>query len=144
MKQTHDMELERTVHGALSDLPLRSAPASLEVRVLEELARHAALPWWRRGFLQWPRTVRALFVSVCAALGGLTVFAGARMAWPVRPGRAVERAFAVASAAGDVLSALAHSIPLGWIYEVLVFAAVLYALLFALGAAAYRSLYLDA
>jgi hypothetical protein len=139
-----ELELERIARRALRDLPVRCAPASLEVRVLEELARRAALPWWHRGFAQWPRAVRAIFIGICAAIGGLTVLGGARIAWTVSPGRGVERIIAIASAVADAASALVHAIPLLWIYEALVIAAVLYAVLFALGAAAYRTLYLEA
>lgn len=144
LPQDSELELDRVVQRALGDLPLRPAPPNLESRVLEELSRRAALPWWRRSYRQWPQVVRALFVGVCASLGGLTVLAGARMAWTVRPGHALERLSTIAGAAGDALSALAHAIPLAWIYEACVFAAVLYVVLFALGAAAYRTLYLEA
>ncbi len=139
-----ELELERIVQGALRTLPLRHAPSSLEVRVLGELARRAELPWWRRSFLQWPRSARAILVGICVALGGLTSLGGTRIGWMVNPGRGLERTIAVVSAAGDALSALAHAIPSVWIYEALVIGAALYAVLFALGAAAYRTLYLDA
>ena len=139
-----DLELERLVHRALRTLPPRRAPSSLEMRVLQELSQHAARPWWHRSFLQWPRAVRTLFVGVCTALGGLITLGGTRIVWTVHPGRGIERKIAVLRATGDALSALAHSIPPGWIYEALLFAALLYAVLFVLGAAAYRTLYLDA
>jgi len=143
-RHNSELELEEIVGRALRSLPVRSAPVSLEVRVLEELARRAAVPWWRRSFLHWPRAIRAIFMGICAAIGGLTVLGGTRIAWTMSPGRGVERIISIASAVADAASALAHAIPLIWIYEALVIAALLYAMLFALGAAAYRTLYLDA
>ena len=53
-----DEKLERLVGQVLRDQPLRRAPASLEARVLGELAARARLPWWRRGITTWPVAVR--------------------------------------------------------------------------------------
>ena len=61
-----DEKLERLVRQALRDQPLRRAPASLEARVLGELAARARLPWWRRGIASWPAAVRVPVIAVCA------------------------------------------------------------------------------
>jgi len=143
-----DLKLERLVGQALRELPLRRAPSNLESRVFVELARRAAMPWWQRSFLQWPRAARVLLLSVCTALGALTIVGGTRIVvtlGPVlRPARELDRALALLSASKNVIATLVGTIPPMWIYEGLALAAVLYATLFALGAAAYRTLYLEA
>ncbi len=70
-----DREHERLIERALRGLPMRRAPLTLESRVLGELQRRAALPWWRHSFAQWPPAARGTFVLLCAALAGL-VFRG--------------------------------------------------------------------
>jgi hypothetical protein len=139
-----DLKLERLVDRLLHDQPVRRAPLDLESRVFQELARRAALPWWRRSFVQWPRAVRAVFLGICVGLGALTILGGARIAVIGAPSHGLERALAVARAAADAVATIAHAVPLLWIYEALAVAAVLYAVMFALGAAAYRTLYLEA
>ena len=142
-----DFKLERLVDRALRALPVRLAPLDLELRVFEELARRAVLPWWRRSFIQWPRTARVLLLSVCTALCALTILGGARivvnLGAALRPARELDRALALLSTSKDVVATLVGAIPPMWIYEGLALAAVLYAVLFGLGAAAYRTLYLE-
>jgi len=76
--------LEREVSRALREVPLRRAPPSLESRVLAEIGRRAALPWWRRSFARWPRPARAGFTVTCGALVAALLAA----TWPWRaPGR---------------------------------------------------------
>lgn len=143
-----ELKLERLLDHALRQLPLRRAPLNLEARVFEELARRAALPWWRRSFMQWPKTARALLLGVCTALGSLTIVGGSRIAVgfgaALRPASELDRAQALLSAAKDLFATLVGTIPPMWIYEGLALAAGLYVALFALGAAAYRTLYLEA
>ena len=143
-----DLELERLVGQALRGLPMRRAPSNLESRVFGELARRAAMPWWQRSFLQWPRAARVLLLGVCTVLGALTIVGGARIVVNLGPAlgptRELDRALALLSASKDLIATLVGTIPPMWIYEGLALAAVLYAALFALGAAAYRTLYLEA
>ena len=113
-----EKDLEQRVHRALRQLPLRTAPPTLESRVHRELHRLATLPWWRRSFAHWPAAARAGFVVVCIALAGATLIEGA---WGWASTRALPQ----------------------WLYECLALGGLLYVLLFALGAAAYRALYLD-
>ena len=74
-------KLERLVSQVLRDQPLRQAPASLEARVLGELATRARQPWWRRGVASWPvggtcaghrglRRVRSTGMGSVALAGG--------------------------------------------------------------------------
>jgi hypothetical protein len=128
--------LDRTLH----ELPLRRAPLTLESRVLGELERRAALPWWRRSFAYWPPLARAAFVVICGALirlaflGGTTAVAGVRsLSW----------VGVLTASAGNLATLLAHTAPPTWAYEGIAVCAVLYAVLFGLGAAVYRTLYLQ-
>jgi hypothetical protein len=143
-----DLKLERLVDQALRELPVRRAPLNLESRVFEELARRAAMPWWQRSFVQWPRAARVLLLGVCTVLSGLTIVGGAQIVATlgpaVRPAGELDRALALLSTSKDLIATLVGTIPPMWIYEGLTLAAVLYAALFALGAAAYRTLYLEA
>jgi hypothetical protein len=134
--------LERLLDRALHGLPLRRAPAALESRLFGELERRAALPWWRRSFAHWPPPARAVFLVICGALielaflGGATAVAGARsLSWAREAGMLV-------ASAGNLAAVIAHTPP-AWVYEVIAVCAVLYAILFGLGAAVYRALYLQ-
>src|ERR1700691_1431904 len=95
-------ELERLLDRTLRERPLRSAPATLESRVLIELQRRAALAWWRRSFAHWPLPARAGFVVICAAL--------------------IRLAFVGGSAAVAGVSSLQefHALPLAWMHQALV------------------------
>jgi hypothetical protein len=131
--------LDRTVR----ELPVRRAPATLESRVLGELQRRAALPWWRRSFAHWPLLARAVFVAICGAsirlafLGGTTAAAGINsLSWAHQIGT-------LAASGRNLAALLAHTTPPAWTYEGIAVCAVLYAILFGLGAAAYRMLYLQ-
>jgi hypothetical protein len=140
--------LERLLERTLRELPLRQAPPTLESRVLGELQRRAALPWWRRSFAHWPPAARAAFVVMGAGLvklaflGGAWTAAGmgslhdsaAAMPW-------AHQAVAIVGAAGGFVISLVRAVPPDWIQDGLVVSAVLYAALFGLGIAAYRMLY---
>jgi hypothetical protein len=142
--------LARLVHRTLRALPDQHAPLTLEHRVLTEIGRRAALPWWRQSFGHWPAPVRAgfLLASVAAAAGialGAVNFGTAFETWPVA-GRLLGGFAWVASAGefarslGGAMAALGRSIPAGWIYGAVAGLAGAYAALIALGAASYRML----
>ena len=145
-----EQELERAVDEALRDLPLCRAPSTLVSRVLNELERRAALPWWRASFTHWPAAPRVAFIVICAALvaatilGGVSAFIGVRslnevaaqvLSW-------LHPLLAVMSSAGGVAALLMRVIPPLWLYGGMALGIVLYVALFGLGAAAYRTLYL--
>lgn len=133
------LELERSVGELLRALPPRTAPASLQARVLAQIGRRAALPWWRRSVRQWPALPRTAFVVVCVLLVGLTAVAGsAAVHWPL-PSPSL---LALLRAARDLSGTLARALPLSWLYALLGLLGLLYALVFALSATAYRWLYL--
>ena len=145
-----EQQLERALHQAFSGLKWRRAPGTLEARVVQELERRAALPWWRVSFAHWPVVPRVAFVVVCVALvaatilGGVFAFLGDRslnevtglvLAW-------VNPFLAVMSSVGGIAAVLVRIIPPLWLYGGLALGIMLYVALFGLGAAAYRTLYL--
>jgi hypothetical protein len=144
-----ERRIERAIDSALCELPLRKAPAGLEARVLAELSRRVALPWWRRSFASWPQIARIGFVLISIALAGLAFVGGV---WALQnlgspalgalstPG--ARHLFALLTVAGQ-LASLGHILPAHWLYEGLVASTLLYVLLFGLGITAYRTLYLD-
>jgi hypothetical protein len=150
MKPTDD-ESARSLRRVLHELPLRRAPATLEARVFGELARRAALPWWRRSFSHWPLLARAAFLVICAALIRLALLEGAAAAVGVRSLHEsgalsppwTHDVAVIAATAGSLLTLLARAVPPAWAYAGLAVGAMLYALLFGLGAAMYRTLYLQ-
>ena len=144
-----DRRLETTIDAALCELPLRPAPPSLELHVLEELSRRAALPWWRHSFAGWPGFARVGFVLMCVVLVGLALLGGVwamkNLGSPALGALSMPWArhlFALVGVAGE-LASLVRSVPPDWVYEGLAASVVLYAALFGLGIAAYRTLYLD-
>jgi len=146
-----DASLEALVGQLARNQPLRRAPDSLERRVLGQLARrHSNVPWWKKGFSDWPMAARASFLlasvgfvwlavagflSVTSYLGAGEI-AGTALSW-VRVG---------SNAASLMISAgtfVLHAIPPAWLYAAAVVAFVSYAMLFGLGTVAYRTLYVE-
>ena len=151
MNPHDEQKLERLIHRTLRELPSRKAPATLEERVMAEIARRAALPWYRQSFAHWPIAVRAVFVLGCAATVGaiwsatlwaaggfevaqLRVALASQLGW-------IESARALAGAVASFCEIVLRNIPALWLYGTLTVAGALYATFFGLGAAAYRSLY---
>lgn len=146
-------KLERLIHRTLRELPARRAPATLEERVMAEIARRAEQPWWRLGFAHWPVAARVAFLFVSAGL--VTVIWNATL-WASSGFDAaqfehafatqllwIENARAVANAVVGFGEIVLRHIPALWLYGGLAIAAALYAAFFGLGAAAYRSLYVQ-
>ena len=141
----HHEKLERLIHRALCELPLRHAPDTLAARVLAELERRAALPWWRQNYAHWPLVARAAFFLGTAALAALLVaglFSLTRAGGPAQ----LAGGFAwltqmrdLAWTAFDTAAALWRSIPPLWLYGALAALAACYATLVGVGAAAYRT-----
>jgi hypothetical protein len=144
-----EAELEAAIDAALRELPLRSAPPSLELNVLGEISRRAALPWWRCSFARWPAFARIGFVLMCIVLASLALLGGVwamhNLSSPALGALAAPWArnlTALVGVAGE-LAALVRIVPPNWVYEGLAASVALYAALFGLGIAAYRTLYLD-
>ncbi len=138
-----DERLERLLVQGLRDLPLRKAPASLETRVFGELSRRESFAWWQRSFAHWPLAPRAAFVSICVALVVLTLLGslsadefGGTLLSLLHP------VLVIAASAGGLAALLVRVIPPLWLYGGMAVGVMLYVMLFGLGAAAYRTLYL--
>jgi hypothetical protein len=146
----HD-KLERVIHRTLRELPPRRAPRTLEQRVLAELERRAALPWWRKNFAHWPLVARAGFILLCAGIARLGLMLGFSTTagdGPVpfkeafaQPYAWMENGLAVVHAITGFFDIIFRNIPPLWLYGGLAFFATMYLALFGLGAAAYKALH---
>jgi len=135
--------LERLLDRKLRELPLRLAPRTLEIRVIRELERRAALPWWRRSFAHWPLPARVGFLVICGALISVALVGGATAVTGIRSLSWVRELGGLTASAANLVAALAGIQPPTWAYAAMAVCAVLYAILFGLGAAVYRALYLE-
>ena len=138
-------ELERWLQRVLRELPSRRAPGTLQARVLGELQRRAVQPWWRRSFAHWPLPARLAFVAICIGCTGLALLGGD---WTVTAlgslGSGAAKTMLPVQQAWGLISAVARRLMSSiWLYPALSAAAALYAMLFGLGAVAYRTLYLE-
>ena len=144
-------QLEKLIHQTLRSLPAQRAPHSLEARVLAAIEARAALPWWKQSFVRWPLAARVAFfvgsagVAKLGLMGVVWAMAGfdrvqftsafsTQFTW-------IQTTSAVVANVGDFFGLLYRSIPPLWLYGGLAFVALMYAALFGLGAAAYRTLY---
>lgn len=150
MKNSPD-ELEKFIHQTLRSLPERSAPRTLEARVLAAIDARAALPWWKHAYADWPLAARIVFLVVSGALAKLALMAAV---WVMGDVRSMELAhivtapmewFALArrmvEGTHDFALVVLRNIPAVWLYGTLASIAAIYATLFGLGATAYRTLY---
>jgi hypothetical protein len=150
--ETVDREMEARLGEALRALPERRAPPTLESRVLDALARRSPLPWWRRGFGEWPAAARVAFGVTSAALVVLTVLAAAAatadlgslgashaISTPVLHEASVF--LVIVRTLNILLTSLLSS---SWVLGCLIASAALYAALFGLAITGYRTLYLNA
>jgi hypothetical protein len=142
MNDPHD-PLERLLDRTLRELPPRRAPPTLESRVFAELERRASLPWWRRNFAHWPRMARAGCLLICTGSAGVAVAGAAAAAADVRSLYWAREIGSLMASGGNLFALLAGISPPLWFYEGIAVCGVLYAALFGLGAALYRTLYLQ-
>jgi hypothetical protein len=147
MNRPHDNsdDLERFVDQTLRELPQRQAPRTLESRVLAELARRAALPWWRRNFAQWPLLARVTFLLASfGSAAAMWIFASTDVfRLPTFPPTWVRSLGHVAASMIDLAVSLVRQIPPGLLYSVLALCVLLYGALLALGAVGYHIFYVD-
>lgn len=145
-----DEKLERLVGQALREQPLRRAPASLEARVLGELAARARLPWWRRGIASWPAAVRVPVIAGCAVcvplVWVLSLWLAARLVTAIRsrvagPLATLHEAGQMLASLGATATHLFQIIPREWLLGGILATATVYAVLFALIAVGYSLLY---
>ena len=139
-----EQQLERLIDKALRDQPSLRAPASLQDRVLAEIARRAVAPWWQGSFSGWPAVARVLFLVVSAGFVKLVLEASHLVAGPIDSTARNSALFAEVSWIPGLFSsfgAALHGLPSLWVYGALGVLAVLYLTLFGVSAAAYRTLY---
>jgi len=148
MKKMSPEELEKFIHRELRSLPARSAPRSLESRVLSAIEQRTAIPWYHQSWNYWPVAVRVLFLIFATGVaGGVVVMfysgfdshavateAGERLGF-------LTRIYHVATWISSLASQVVANIPPLWLYGGMAFIAMLYATFLGLGAAAYRTLY---
>lgn len=144
-------ELEQFIHQTLRSLPDRSAPRSLEARVLAAIEARASLPWWKQSYAQWPLAARCAFLVASGAMAAVVLLAtvwvmsgaeGAYLAATLtREFAWITRISAAVVGIGEFCAVLLRSIPPVWLYGGLAALAAVYATLFGLGATAYRTLY---
>jgi len=138
------------MHRVLRGLPDRKAPSGLEARILMELSRRAALPWWRKSFSHWPSAVRISFLAL-SVLAAILLGSGLVMLGNSNGAHALSGGFSnaynwyllardIAVSARDRVAGLAASVPSLWLYGGVVALAAGYASLAAFGAATYRVL----
>jgi hypothetical protein len=142
--------LERVMTRVLAGQAARRAPATLSDRVMAELARRAALPWWRRGFADWPLAARIALVLALGSLlwlvltlpGGAAADAGAALRGEVASTLAGWSAalHALGAVADELRALLSRAVPATWVYGIAAVIAALYASFFGLGAATYKLL----
>ena len=145
-------QLEAQLHAVLRSQPARRAPASLESRVLAEIARREALPWWHRNYTFWPAPVRIAFLVLgvaavaAAVLGSMYLLGGdigrAAFATAVQP--LLDAAASLRTAGGrlaEVAREWISAIPAPWLHVALAAAGAAYLALLGLGATAYRLLW---
>ena len=150
MKPNPD-HLEKAIHETLRSLPNRKAPSGFEARVLAEIARRDALPWWHHSWAYWPSPVRWAFLVVAAGLCAAMIascvaffhdrsigIVGRVLARPSESLAAIGTAVRATLGAGSELFGL---IPRVWLYGGVATITLLYATVFLVGAAAYRTLW---
>jgi hypothetical protein len=140
--------LESSIHRVLRSVPDRRAPAGLQARVLAEIARRQALPWWRKSFAHWPAAIRALFfagsaVAAAAVASGLlyvTRGPGAGVAGAAESFAWVGAVWDYVASADSSIRHVYAAIPRLWLYGAVALVGSLYALLGAISATAYRAI----
>jgi hypothetical protein len=143
-----ETDVEKLIGRALRELPLRSAPPTLESRVLGALERHAARPWWQLGFGRWPWGLRVAFGLACVVLAALTIPSSSRVLTELGAFHTlmlpwVDGALVLTGTLRDMTGSITRSVPADWLYVGLGASAALYAGLFGFGVAAYRLLYVQ-
>jgi len=144
-------KLERLVQETFRDLPPRRAPVALEARVLAEIERRAAMPWWRKSYAHWPLPARCAFLIssggvlkavIMAAVWVLVGFEATRFTEAFSSSFAVVHAISdLAASLFEFCSAVLSGVSRFWLYAAGVCFVAMYATLFGVGAFAYRALH---
>jgi hypothetical protein len=141
--------LEQLVGSLARAQPARRAPASLQARVLAQIAsQQIQLPWWRKGFAHWPLVARVLFLVasygfIRLAIAGVVLVVDFVRSSDVAGVETLHRTGEAVSATVSLGSLVLHAIPPMWLYGGAAFGFALYAVLFGLSTFAYRTLYVQ-
>lgn len=134
----NDEHLERLVAAALRGTAPRTAPPSLERRVLRAIENRAARPWWREEFGRWPALARAAFLIASAGLVYLALGAPLWLWESSRAGLPAE--LSLLQTLMQTPRVIVEHLPSVLVYSAIAALVMLYATLFGVGAIAYRSL----
>jgi hypothetical protein len=145
--------LERLVRTGLADQPLLQAPPSLKARVLAELARRAALPWWQRSLRHWPLGMKLAFIGAALLAGRLLLGgpawpdasqAAAHLTTPGSPFAGLQSLSGACFMMGALMQRVAdvvlHQLPATWLYGGVGVLVMMYVMLAGIGVTVYRSL----
>lgn len=138
--ERREQQLERFIGQALRDQPLRRAPADLESKVMAEIARRAAAPWWQGSFAGWPVAARLLFIIASAGLITFVLKASSTIIAPIKPAAMFADVAWIPSLLMTI-GTVFRDLPSFWVYGGAAILAALYLTLFGVSAAAYRTLY---
>ena len=149
MNPEEAQKLEHLVHRTLREAAPRRAPATLEGRVLAEIERRAALPWWRKSYVHWPVAMRASFLLVLAVVVKAVLMAVVFVESGLDSGEftrvlapqfaQLDRIRGFVAGVADFGATVFHAIPPVWVYGSLALFAACYVTLLGVGAAAYRA-----
>ncbi len=143
--RTEAGELEEFIERVVRAQPPRRAPASLQARVFAQIA---AQPGWRRGFSHWPMPARAAFLVaslgfIKLALAGFMAAVDLVHSSDAAGVTALHRTGEAFSTTVSLGETVFHALPTAWLYAGAAVGFTLYAVLFALGTFAYRTLYVQ-
>jgi len=145
-------KLAQLIDQTCREQPAVKAPRALRSRVFAALERRAALPWWRKSFVNWPMPMRIVFllaaIGVVPATLNMMMWFNNQLAVAQPVSRSLswlQNASAFISflqSLSDYVGAtLLHRIPVSMLYGAALGMLILYGLLVGLSAAAYRPLY---
>jgi len=109
MDSREQQDLEKFIHEQLRKLPDNPAPADIVGNVLARIEARKNLPWWKRSFVDWPRTIQSVFIVTLSVLLGLLVYIAAIPAEQFSLSALVTRIQSL-SWVGELFNALAGSL----------------------------------
>lgn len=144
-------QLEQKLQAVLRAQPLRPAPRTLEARVLGEIARRQALPWWHQSFAFWPQPVKLAFLVLGVGLAALALLFSMHVLGVINT-RAIQQVFEPLATAGhtlrlavmsvsEMIGRLVPEVSPTVVYGGLALVGGAYAVMLGLGATAYRVLW---
>lgn len=144
-------QLEQKIHAVLREQPPRRAPMSLEARVLGEIARRQALPWWQQSYAFWPNSIKLSFLVVATGVAGVILLLSMQLLGVVS-GESIRQLFepvfgaintvrAATSALMGLVNLTLPDISTTYLYAGLAIIGGAYAVMLGLGATAYRVLW---